>query len=997
VSDQFHRLTAALADRYAITEELGAGGMATVYLAEDLKHRRQVAVKVLRPELASILGAERFLQEIEVTANLQHPHVVPLFDSGEADNFLYYVMPFVEGESLRDRMNREPRLSIDEALDITRDIAAALGHAHEYGVVHRDIKPENVLLVDGEALVADFGIALAVASATPERLTATGLSIGTPAFMSPEQIGGEAAIDGRSDIYSLACVLYEMLAGVPAFAGPTVQAIVAKALADPPPEVRRERPDVPEVIEAAIVKAMAKSPEERFETARAFADSLHVGQAPVVSAGSGRMRATAAVAALALGTVAFLWWQSSQVAQARDLLPRIAVLAEAGEYGEAYELVQSVEEHLADDSTLARLLYHTADFLTVTTEPSGAQVAIQPFTDDIQSSADPQVIGETPITRFRIPRVDHLVVITRDGFDTVERIASTTLSRPSAGRRGTAFAPGRATGVLPTQVEAALLDAPEIVVDVALIPEDRDRSDMVFVPGGPYELVSPDAPLGLSTTLADFFLDRFEVSNEAFREFVLQGGYSDPAFWTETPEAARDSLVDRTGLPGPRGWSSQAMPAGSERHPVTGVTWYEAAAYCASVGKRLPTIFEWEKAVRKGRSAARGILMPWGLMASAGAAASRANFNSSGTAPIDAFPFGIGPYGAYAAAGNAKEWLANRMGTGYTVTGGSWEDPAYLYTEYGSQSPTLASAALGFRCAAFADQSDGDQGAQPIEMDERTPVYTPVDRPTFESLLAHYRYDPQPANPRLDNTTETDGWVRERIWIDGVEGDSVLLYFYVPQRGVPPYQTIVHVPGSGVLCCETLHEETEWAIGPVIQAGRAVLAPVLKGMVERSWGPDYTRPETQSVRFRDEMVRHATELRLGMDYLEERDDVDMDKLAYISVSWGGGSRLGFAVVDDRYKAVVFIGGGIDERVKPTLPEADNVNFAPYIGVPTMLLNGSNDEEHPWFSRALPLWNLLSEPKELVLVEGGAHVPSVEDRIPPINDFLDRHLGRVTTR
>ena len=211
--DSLDRLKTALADSYAIEKEIGAGGMATVYLAEDLKHHRKVAVKVLRPELAAVLGAGRFLKEIEVTANLQHPHVVPLFDSGEADTFLYYVMPFVEGESLRDRLNREKQLPIQEAVEITKDIAAALMHAHGYGVVHRDIKPENVLLVDGEALVADFGIALAVASAGRDRLTATGLSLGTPAYMIPEQIGGEATIDGRSDIYALGCLLFEMLAG----------------------------------------------------------------------------------------------------------------------------------------------------------------------------------------------------------------------------------------------------------------------------------------------------------------------------------------------------------------------------------------------------------------------------------------------------------------------------------------------------------------------------------------------------------------------------------------------------------------------------------------------------------------------------------------------------------------------------------------------------------------------------------------------------------------
>ena len=998
MTDSLDRLKTALADRYAIEKEIGAGGMATVYVAEDLKHHRKVAVKVLRPELSAVLGAERFLKEIEVTAKLQHPHVVPLFDSGQADTFLYYVMPFVEGESLRDHLNREKRLPIQEAVEITKDIAAALMHAHGHGVVHRDIKPENVLLVDGEALVADFGIALAVASAGRDRLTATGLSLGTPAYMSPEQIGGEATIDGRSDIYALGCLLYEMLAGEPAFSGPTLQSVIAKTLTDPPPSVWNERPDVPRVIDAAIIKALAKAPDERFETARAFAESLRVESAP--APGAGRARAALVVAALALGAVAFLWWRSVQVAQARDLLPRISALVEGRQYGEAYDLAQSAERYLKEDSTLASLMYHVSDLLTVTTEPAGARVSIQPFTGAAHSSAEIRVLGETPVMRYRMPRVDHRVVITLEGFESAERVASTALSRENSRSSyvtAAAFVPGRYTDLLGTQVEARLAGAREVMLDIALVPDERRRPDMVWVPGGEYELVSPDAPAGMITTLTDFFMDRFEVSNEAFREFVLQGGYGSPEFWSGTPDDVFGAFVDRTGLPGPRGWSRQTMSTGLERHPVTGVTRYEAAAYCASVGKRLPTIFEWEKTARDGMVARHGVLMPWGLMASLGASAFRANFNSNGTVPIDAFPFGLSPYGAHAAAGNVKEWLANRIGTGYTVTGGSWEDPAYLYPNYGSQPGTFASEALGFRCATTDQEGDSDQGAQHIELDERTPVYTPVDRARFESLLAHYRYDPGPANPRLDNSTEADGWVRERIWIDGVGGDSVLLYFYAPHQALPPYQTIVHVPGSGVFCCETLAEETEWAIGPVIQAGRAVLAPVLKGMVERSWGPGYTRPETQSVRFRDEMVRHATELRLGIDYLQERDDVDMDRLAYVSVSWGGGSRLGFAAVDDRYRAVVFIGGGIDERVKPTLPEADNVNFAPYIDVPKLLLNGRNDEEHPWYSRALPLWSLLHEPKELVLADGAGHVPPAEVRIPAINDFLDRTLGRVKTR
>ena len=274
MSEPFDRLKTALADRYAIQEELGAGGMATVYLAEDLKHHRKVAVKVLRPELAAVLGAERFLKEIEVTANLQHPHILPLFDSGDADSFLYYVMPYVEGESLRDKLNRETQFDIEEAVSITADIADALDYAHRHNVIHRDIKPENILLHDGRPMVADFGIALAVNKGGGERLTETGLAIGTPAYMSPEQGSAERAPDGRSDTYSLGCVLYEMLAGEPPYTGSTAQAVFAKRFTDPVPSVRRLRDTVPEVVEQAVMKALAKVPADRFDSAAAFADAL---------------------------------------------------------------------------------------------------------------------------------------------------------------------------------------------------------------------------------------------------------------------------------------------------------------------------------------------------------------------------------------------------------------------------------------------------------------------------------------------------------------------------------------------------------------------------------------------------------------------------------------------------------------------------------------------------------------------------------------------------
>jgi len=268
------RLAAALADRYAIERELGAGGMATVYLAHDLRHERQVALKVLRPELRQALGPERFLREITTTAQLAHPHILPLLDSGDAGGALYYVMPFVEGESLRDRLSREKQLPLDEALRITREVADALGYAHSLGLVHRDIKPENILFEAGHAVVADFGIAKAIAAAGSARLTETGLAIGTPAYMSPEQAAGSQDVDGRSDLYSLGCVLYEMLAGETPYTGPTPQAVLAKKLSEPLPRISVVREAVPASIEAALAKALARMPADRFATGTQFAEAL---------------------------------------------------------------------------------------------------------------------------------------------------------------------------------------------------------------------------------------------------------------------------------------------------------------------------------------------------------------------------------------------------------------------------------------------------------------------------------------------------------------------------------------------------------------------------------------------------------------------------------------------------------------------------------------------------------------------------------------------------
>jgi serine/threonine-protein kinase len=344
-------LSSALTGQYRVERELGTGGMATVYLAEDVRHRRKVALKVLKPDLAHALGPERFLREIETTAALHHPHILPLYDSGEANGFLYYVMPYVEGESLRDRLTREKQLPIDDALQITREVSDALSYAHSRGVVHRDIKPENIMLEGGHAVVADFGIARAVSAAGTESLTQTGTSIGTPAYMSPEQAAGSSDVDGRSDLYSLGCVVYEMLAGQPPFTGPTVESIVHQHMIVDPRPITQIRPAVPAAIAGVLQRALAKNPADRFSPVAQFADALRTGTASASSAPASAPRRNrvrwAAVAGVAIGVVAMAvtaavyTTRGRATAGATASTPSIAVLPLA-------DLSGGTNEYLAD-------------------------------------------------------------------------------------------------------------------------------------------------------------------------------------------------------------------------------------------------------------------------------------------------------------------------------------------------------------------------------------------------------------------------------------------------------------------------------------------------------------------------------------------------------------------------------------------------------------------------------------------------------------------------
>jgi serine/threonine-protein kinase len=421
------RLRAALADRYRIEAVIGAGGMAEVYRAHDLKHGRDVAVKVMRPELAHAVGADRFLREIATTATLRHPHILPLYDSGDADGVLYYVMPLVEGETLRSRLERDGRLPIDQALQITREIADALGYAHERGITHRDVKPENILLERGHAVVADFGIARAVAATGTERLTQTGFAVGTPAYMSPEQAVGEPNLDGRSDLYSLGCVLYEMLAGKPPFTGPTAVDMTKQHLMEEPTPVTAARPEVTPAVAAALSRVLAKDPAERLWPAARFADALTSQSAiaaPVGTKHVHRARRAALVTAAVLALLASGWAVQRARTPHTALIGRIAVIPMENQTGDT-------AQRFFTDGMTREVIGVLAD--------AGVRVlgyrAVEPYRNSAQSIKEiARELGVDAIVSGAVLRAGGVVTLSAELIDARndETLWSRSFERPAA-------------------------------------------------------------------------------------------------------------------------------------------------------------------------------------------------------------------------------------------------------------------------------------------------------------------------------------------------------------------------------------------------------------------------------------------------------------------------------------------------------------------------------------------------------------------------------------
>jgi len=639
--------------------------MGEVYLARDTELDRRVALKILPESDHAAERIRRFFLEAKATIALSHPNVAHVYDVGEADGVRFIAMEYVEGETLRALLARR-RPEAGEVLEIAAQIASALSAAHASGIVHRDIKPENVMLrPDGYVKVLDFGLAkLTVtdraADATAVLQTAPGMVMGTMYYMSPEQLRG-GDVDARSDIFSLGVLLYELASGRRPFEASSPSGVIAAILTENPPALD----DVPPELSSVITKALAKNPAERFGTARELADALKTVRHQTDRVRSGdvptqmlpqvtaahrvrRVRYASIAVAVALVAAAAAWalLHLRNVRDARAALPKIEQLAEQQRYFEAWDLAASVRPLLADDRRLQRATQKISSSITVTTEPAGADVFLERVRDDGETA--PRVrIGATPLRDEPVARGDYVLTVEKPGFAPMSRSIS----------------------LLPLRFAGLVIDKPLPPQDWKLLLRRDVPERMSPVPGGKCRLSSWSRPTAVSLVLAPFLIDRFEVTNREFARFVDAGGYQRAELWktpfvkdgrTLTFEEAMRLLKDTTGLPGPRGWAAQKYPAGRDDYPVTGVTWYEAAAYAEFRGQALPTIYQWDKAARDGQSTTAGLIVPWGVASEGTDVSRRANFRDHGPIPVTALRGGMSAYGRVSTGGQRQGVVPQR-------------------------------------------------------------------------------------------------------------------------------------------------------------------------------------------------------------------------------------------------------------------------------------------------------------------------------------------------
>ncbi len=947
---------------YKILEKIGQGGMGVLYKARDTHLDRMVAIKVLRPE--TILDPERkrrFVLEAKAASALNHPGIVTIYDVDSAAGVDFISMEYVEGQSL-DRLIAGRMLPVKEALDYGVKIAGALAAAHRAGIVHRDIKPPNIMVTPaGQIKILDFGLAKLseapvgedAATLTLEKQTRHGVILGTLAYMSPEQAEGKQ-INARSDVFSLGVLLYEMLAGKRPFHGDSSLATLAAILHESPEPLRDLRDDITAKFEQIILRCLEKKRESRHASADELFQELREFQSHLAP---GRFGAAMAFAAVLIGVVALAAWygiRESRMRWARGVaLPEIARLIEKEHFLAASRLVREAERYVPAAAELERLRVQP---ISIRTTPPGAEVYLRDYLDVGQDQAGWELLGRSPLPDVPIPRGTFRCRILKQGFDPLEM----TLASPSA-----------------TPFQYTLQPLGSAPPGMVLVTSSGAASVAVYS----FPAVPP-------VPLKDFWIDRYEVTNRQFKEFIDRGGYQNRQYWkqpfvkdgrTLSWEEAMAAFRDATGRPGPAGWELGTHPVKSSDLPVGGVSWYEAAAYAEFAGKSLPTVYHWYRAA--GVGAFSGILLI-------------SNFGGSGPGPAGSFQ-GLGPYGTYDMAGNMKEWCWNLSGDRRYILGGAWNEGAHLFAIPDARRPFERSPSHGFRCAKYPDSlPEALSGpATFVSRDRRNE--RPADDAVFQVYRDLHNYDRTALKAAVESVDDgSEYWRREKITFEAAYGNErVTAYLFLPKTASPPYQTVIYFPGAGALTLQTSENPEFPLFDFIVRGGRAVLCPIYKGTYERGPSAYYHRSGQPNL-WREMNLQWSKDLGRSIDYLETRPDIDRSRLAFEGHSLGAAMGPRLIAVEPRFKTGLLLQGGFFEKVPP---EVDALHFAPRVKIPILMINGRDDFLFPLENSQTPLFRLLGTPekeKRHVLVASGHVITPLQTAIKEVLDWLDRYLGPV---
>ena len=975
-----------LGGKYEVAGEIGRGGMGVVYKARDIKLNRWVALKLLPDEVAGDPDLrERFVLEARAAAALSHPNICVVHEVGEDHGRPYIAMEFVEGETLRRRIARGP-LELDEVLALFTQIAEGLAYAHDRGVIHRDIKTANIMVTEsGQVKIMDFGLAKLQGGPS---LTKTGTTLGTVAYMSPQQAVGDD-VDQRADLWSAGVVLYEMLTGELPFRGHEEVAVIHAILHESPRSLKDRTPPVPPDLQRVVARALKKSPDARYASAgkmlddlRSARDALRADTAPVVDLRSLFRRLTRlrfmvpAIAVLALLAVfgVRLAKHRAEVRWAKEVtLPEIKRLIDQNDVWRnlvpAYRLAEKAEAVLGDDPDLAALLSRCSLHINVRTEPPGAVVSWKEYSDP---DAAWSRLGVTPLEEVQVPIGIFRWRIEKEGYQTVYAAAST-------------WDIGGTDIVAPYNI-------------------DRMLDEVGSIPPGMVRVAATETAAGM---LEDFFIGRYEVTNREYRAFVDAGGYRTPEYWQHQFvkdgrklgwDDAMTLLVDRSGQPGPATWVGGGYPEGHDTFPVSGLSWYEAAAYAEYAGMSLPTAVHWD--------VARGSLTPmlqWPQLGGFAVLAPFCNFGGRGPVQVGSLP-NYTAFGAYDLPGNVREWCFNEGPDGRVVRGGSWEDNSYQFEEERSLPPMDRSPGNGIRLAYYPDTAAVPPEAlafrnirRPVDLRSRPPVSDAV----FEVYREQFDYDARPLDARVESRVENpSGWVLEKISFNAAYGEErILAYLFLPEVVQPPYQTVVYFPGSASSWMpssaelESYYEFTMF-LSFLVRNGRAVLYPVYKGTFERS-SPEILAllEKPNSHAYTEYYIQLVKDVRRSLDYLETREDIDSKRLAYYGMSWGAYLGTLVTAVENRFRASVLVAGGVDGTGRPEISDCNYVNR---VRVPTLILNGRYDAYCPPATCSQTMLDLLGTPaedKRLILYETD-HIPPRTEYIKEILAWLDHYLGPV---